>query len=215
MLSLSNYLNKTRNLFLKKFNFYRNYCKLLLRFPNKTDRSLLKLLLRVFDNHSEIIEAGSNSGHLSFYLALIGFKVTLLDILSEPLKIAKSRFDKKGMEARFICSDLRYIDEKWDGVWNTGVVQYYSPNERISLIESICKMGNTVLLVYPKVSHHNFPKSYDNQLPPGIQNCIQYDVTNITTIFANSFNEVHFGQIDVSQLNTDYPFEYIWAKNPR
>ena len=62
------------------------------KFKKTPDKSIYKILKRFSKDKISILEAGSNTGHFSLKLAQEGYKVTLLDILEEPILQAKNLF---------------------------------------------------------------------------------------------------------------------------
>lgn len=180
---------------------------------SKTDKVLLKLLADKFSNVSSLLEAGSNTGHLSMKLAKKGYKITLVDRLEISIIEAKRKFLLEGVEAEFIIEDIRNLNGEWDAVWNSGVVQCYPLEIRNELIDKLCHLGKNILLIFPLVEHSGFPKDFNKDISPGIKGCCEYSVTNIETIISQSFHEIHDGILEAKALGLNYPFRYIFGTN--
>jgi hypothetical protein len=188
----------------------RIYRKLGLK--TKTDRKLLNLIRKVFPNPCSLLEAGSNTGHLSYILSGLNYEVTLLDRLSEPIEKARKKFQLNYVKANFICDDISNVNGNWDGVWNTGVVQCYPSLERVRIVEKLCKLGNAILIIYPDIDNLNIANTFGVEIPPGINGCPEFYVDDIASIVANNFSEVHQGFLSKDQLGTDRGMHYVWGR---
>lgn len=178
---------------------------------NRSERALLDLVFQVFPRPCRLLEAGSNTGHLSLVLAQHGYQVTLLDRLQEPIQQARKSFARKGVQAHFVVGDILDMEGVWDGVWNSGLIQCYEPSARSALINKLCQFAPRVLLIYPDVAHPLFPKHFDPTMPPGIAGCVEYPAPEIPDLLAVHCSEVHHGILSPQRLGLEYPFEYVWG----
>lgn len=178
---------------------------------SRVDKLLLRLLVEVFPKGT-VLEAGSNSGHLSYRLSQLGYAVTLVDILEEPINQARLRFNRANLPGNFIVSDIKDIVGAWDGVWNSGVVQCYPSGQRAELVGATCSLAPRALFIYPDVSHPNFPKQYDPVISPGVAGCVEYDDVDLVPIMAKFYKEIHMGEFSADSLGLPYPMKYVWGK---
>ena len=90
--------------------------------------------------NSSIIELGCGSGHLSACLAKEGYKVTLLDFSKVALKKARQTFEKYNLTGTFIegdILDLSKLSEKYDLIWNSGVMEHFDDENLLKTFSSI------------------------------------------------------------------------------
>jgi 2-polyprenyl-3-methyl-5-hydroxy-6-metoxy-1,4-benzoquinol methylase len=88
------------------------------------------------------IEIGSGIGITSLILAE-NLACTLLDYDENILQKAAVLFEKQQRKARFICCDMFHLDsmqEKYDVVFNSGVVEHYTVEERARLLREYKKV---------------------------------------------------------------------------
>lgn len=107
----------------------------------KIFEEILKIVGNVRDK--KILEAGSGTGVISAELALRGAKVFLLDISERSLLLSQSYFKKKKIEASFILDDLLNLninDQKFDIIWNAGVMEHFTPDEQSKALCNISKI---------------------------------------------------------------------------
>lgn len=184
-------------------------------FQPKVERTILKLLFRFFPDPCGLLEAGSNSGHLSIVLAKLGYKMTLVDRLAKPIALAREEFIRGKINAQFIVDDIRNLNGQWDGVWNTGVVQCYPPEDRLNLVNKLMELAPCVLFIYPDISHPNFPNEFDPNFPPGIAGCFEYSIPELPIIVAQRFKTVRYGTLTKDMLGLPYPMLYVSGNNPQ
>lgn len=89
---------------------------------------------------AKILELGSGSGHLSAYLAMKGYEVSLLDFSTGALEKSKQTFEKYNLNGTFIegdLFDLCNISSDYDLVWNSGVMEHFSDENLLRIFEQI------------------------------------------------------------------------------
>jgi len=191
--------------------FLRNNISNLLHRNGIADKTLLELLKRFFPKPCRLLEAGSNTGHLSLALAKYGYSITLLDCLEEPINAARRIFAGRGHEAEFIVDNILNVEGAWDGVWNTGVLQCYRGCDRQTLVEKLCSLAPACLFVYPDVSHPSFQHTGSCNVTPGLAGCREYFTDDIPDLVANYCQEIRNGQLDARLTGVGFPFEYTYG----
>lgn len=94
---------------------------------------------------AKILELGSGSGHLSACLAEKGYSVSLLDFSLGALKKSQETFDKYDLKGNFIegdLFDLGTISEKYDFVWNSGVMEHFDEDNLEKVFTQIYSVMN-------------------------------------------------------------------------
>lgn len=102
-----------------------------------------------------ILEAGAGTGTSSFQLAKRGSKVTLVDFSKPAIEKMERLFTRGGFEAKFLCNDIRKMDEKddtYDVVFNSGVLEHFSYNDQVSILRElgrVCKPNGRIITMNP------------------------------------------------------------------
>jgi SAM-dependent methyltransferase len=102
------------------------------------------------------IELGSGRGDASVLLAERGADVTLLDATEPALALARRRFDRLGLRARFVQGDLFRAGAEWAGVFDLaislGVIEHFRGPVRTLALESharVLRPGGVVVVSVP------------------------------------------------------------------
>ncbi len=121
--------------------------------PMEKDLSLdiisLLDLLKV-NKGATLLEVGSGSGHLSCLLAQNGYDVTLLDFSKKSIEKSKLTFEKYNVQGKFInldLMDIERIDNQYDLVWNSGVMEHFDDKELIQAFKAISKVTKKYFLI--------------------------------------------------------------------
>lgn len=102
---------------------------------------------------SKLLELGSGSGHLSAYLAMQGYTVTLLDY--SPIAVAKSKelFQKNDLKGDIIQGDLFEIDSEdmdYDLIWNSGVIEHFDNEKLLEFFRKVTSFNcNSFAFIVP------------------------------------------------------------------
>lgn len=106
------------------------------------------------------IEIGSGIGITSLILS-DKLQCTLLDFDKGVLQKASSLFEWKQKKAQFICCDMFHLDtvkEKYDVVFNSGVIEHYNVKQRVMLLreyQKVLKQGGVMVIAVP--NHYCIP----------------------------------------------------------
>jgi len=108
-----------------------------------------RAVLELLPEGGKTLEAGSGGGWQSLALARTG-KVfpTLLDFSQEALNYSQKLFQRENLQARFILEDAFSLGTPdFDLVFNVGVLEHYSHDEQIKLIQAMASRSRKYVLV--------------------------------------------------------------------
>lgn len=96
-----------------------------------------------------ILELGSGSGHISAQLAQKKYQVNLLDFSQNALEKSKFLFNKYKLKANFIEEDIFNLDklnQKFDVIWNSGVMEHFDDKNLKIVFKKIYKKTNKLFI---------------------------------------------------------------------
>lgn len=105
--------------------------------------------------HKRILEAGSGSGRISMRLAQDGAEVTLMDFSIEALEMSQRRYAARGVTAEYVqgpIENMSFTDDTFDVVFNTGVLEHYTPEEQVAQLQEmarVLKPGGLLIVFVP------------------------------------------------------------------
>ena len=93
---------------------------------------------------SSAIEFGCGEGRNAIYMAKHGVTVTALDISPTAIKNAKSIAKENNVDVDFYCQDIfkKSLNDKYDFVYDSGMLHHLPPHRRITYIELLKKILN-------------------------------------------------------------------------
>ena len=123
--------------------FYRRYL---------IEPLLTSVLAREFEAGAKLLHAGCGGGEVDKRV-VSDFRVTALDISPNALELYRAR--NPGVEAVIAnIFDLSEFREKFDGLYNLGVMEHFSPAEIVEILKqfnSVLKPGGKIVLLWPPV----------------------------------------------------------------
>jgi SAM-dependent methyltransferase len=123
--------------------FYRRYL---------IEPLLTSVITREFEVGAKLLHAGCGGGEVDKKV-VSDFQVTALDISPNALDLYRSRHP--GVEAIIKnIFDLSELSDRFDGVYNLGVMEHFSPQEIIEILgqfNNVLKPGGKIVLLWPPV----------------------------------------------------------------
>jgi SAM-dependent methyltransferase len=132
-----------RKLFDVGAHFYRNYL---------IEPLLTGVLSREFARGSKLLHAGCGGGEVDKKV-VSEFQVTALDISPNALALYRSRYPDVETTIGNIF-DLSGLSDKFDGIYNLGVMEHFSPQEIVDILKQFhrtLKPGGKLVLLWPPV----------------------------------------------------------------
>lgn len=169
---------------------------------NILSKSFYEIIKSLIVKTDSILEFGSSSGHVSFQLALEGYKVSLLDIREAPISLAKNHFSKIESNASFFVCDFLSHNIKYDFIWNSGLFQCLEDGKREEFIKHATQISNRLLLFYPE----NHVVTFNNNIP-GVGEAKEYPIDNIPSLVREHTTRQICGKI---KRDNSISFDYFW-----
>jgi SAM-dependent methyltransferase len=132
-----------RKLFDVGAQFYRRYL---------IEPLLTRVMAREFGPGSKLLHAGCGGGEVDKEV-VSNFQVTALDISPNALALYRSRYP--GVETTIgNVFDLSSLKDKFDGIYNLGVMEHFSPAEIVDILKQFnqtLKPDGKLVLLWPPV----------------------------------------------------------------
>lgn len=123
--------------------FYRRYL---------IEPLLTRVMAREFGHGSKLLHAGCGGGEVDKEV-VSNFQVTALDISPNALGLYRSRYP--GVETIIgNIFDLSTLKDKFDGIYNLGVMEHFSPQEIVDILKQfnqVLNSGGKLVLLWPPV----------------------------------------------------------------
>lgn len=177
---------------------------------SRTSQAFYTVLKQVVGHGDRVLEFGSSTGHISFRLAREGHNVTLLDIRPEPINEAREIFAKADVNAQFFVDNFLKHNEPYDVLWNSGLIQCLSREDREQMLKHAATLSNRLLLFYPDTDSSNKVRGADSSKPPGVGDALEYSVADLPEFFCRYYDKVYWGRLPANKLAL--PFDMFWLQ---
>lgn len=171
-----------------------------------------KLLERNTKKEDRICEIGCAGGHFLFHLFRKGYRnLTGIEIRSDEIERTRLQFEQYGIDAELINSDVLSIDQKYDVVFSTGMLQCFSEEDRGKLLEHISKMAPKVIFVVPEIVEK---RNVGSSQKVAVDGCTEYCTGNFEWEMSKFFDEVRSGKMskDILKLKDNFLY-YVCTSN--
>lgn len=132
-----------RKLFDFVASFYRNYL---------IGPYLKKIISKHFKKKQKLLHAGSGGGEVDRFI-IDDYNIKAIDISSNALKIYKSLYQNSEVQ-KVDLFDLSHIKEKYDGIYNLGVMEHFSETEIVQILKQLklkLNRNGKIILFWPPV----------------------------------------------------------------
>lgn len=119
------------------------------------DREIAKEITEIANNlrlpkNASTLETGCGSGHISGLLAKRGYETTLVDFSKIALEKSEEFYQSQKIKGYFVNDNLlsiKNVKQKYDLVWNSGVLEHFTDREILSVFKNLKKITKKYLVV--------------------------------------------------------------------
>lgn len=183
---------------------------------SKISEEIYKVLKKYINKEDAVLEFGSSTGHLSYRLALDGYKnLSLLDIRKDPLDIVEKAFYACGIPANFYHQNFFDHRQKYDIVWNSGCIQCCTDPEKNAWIRHAKELSNKLILFWPDKTKEQRDQDQDqgNCEIKGFDRCKEHDTSRVEIIVADYYKVMMWGVIPKKMAGKPFPFKWVVGVN--
>ena len=116
----------------------------------------------------------------------------------------------KNLNISLSNEDFFNITSKYDAVFSTGLIQWFSPEKRDTFISHLSKISEKAVLTVPKLENDRNLNS--NQLV-GVAGCKEYKTSNICYELSKHYRLVREGEFSVRNNTEEEIFLYYICKH--
>lgn len=132
----------------------------------KEKKPLLERIIKIMPAGGRILEAGCGTAVLSIYLSNLNFQVTSLDNDENMLQLARTIADMFPKKPEFIKKDLfnlDYPDNWFDLSFSHGVLEHFTENDLIKIINNQLKIAKILIFSVPTNYFKQTDKIYGDE----------------------------------------------------
>lgn len=177
---------------------------------SRTSQAFYQVLSSFVRQGESVLEFGSSSGHISFRMARDGHRVTLLDIRPEAIEDAREKFGKAGVSGRFVVGNFLEYAEQHDLLWNSGLLQCLSEQERERLLVHAAQLSKRLFLFYPDTDSQGKVLGVDPGKTPGVDGALEHSVATLPERFCRHYRRVYSGRLPGAGLGLG--FDMLWLQ---
>ena len=178
---------------------------------DEVSQKIGEVFLQNFSKNERILEVGFSCGHFleflneNHYTNLFG-----IEIRRDQFEKTKKLFLSKNLNISLSNEDFFNITSKYDAVFSTGLIQWFSPEKRDTFISHLSKISEKAVLTVPKLENDRNLNS--NQLV-GVAGCKEYKTSNICYELSKHYRLVREGEFSVRNNTEEEIFLYYISKH--
>ena len=178
---------------------------------DEVSQKIGEVFLQNFSKDERILEIGFSCGHFleflneNHYTNLFG-----IEIRRDQFEKTKKLFLSKNLNISLSNEDFFNITSKYDAVFSTGLIQWFSPEKRDTFISHLSKISEKAVLTVPKLENDRNLNS--NQLV-GVAGCKEYKTSNICYELSKHYRLVREGEFSVRNNTEEEIFLYYICKH--
>jgi len=173
---------------------------------------IYRLLITFLRKDQDIIEIGASSGHISYFLGLAGYSITLNEIRKDCIDQIKNTYNKHHVHAEYIHGDLFKIKNHYDFAWNTGLIQCFPYKKQIQFLKHLFFMSEKTLLIYPDTMSKNKKRGTNIKKIPGVDDAKEYSIEKIPSAAAQIFSKTELGELPAEQIQLSYRMYWLYLE---
>lgn len=168
-------------------------------------QKIINLLLENIQKDESILEVGCGSGHISFKMALEGYNISGIEIRKEVAEETQSKFSRANLNAAIYAGDILELNNKYDVIWNSGLLQCLPYDKRQTYLNHISKLANKAIFLVPeRVQDVETTKN----VSIGVAGCKEYCTNDIAYELYQFYNKVKVGRFYKEDIKLEFDFIY-------
>lgn len=165
-----------------------------------------KIMLREFYKNMRILEIGFSGGHFLEFLYENGYKdLSGVEIRKNEYEKTLKQFMKKNIHIELINDDVLKINNVYDAIFSTGLIQCLDESSRKEFLNHVSKMANFAIFTVPNIVNDRNLLSIKQVAVSG---CREYATSNIVYELSKYYLKIRMGVIKKEKTNLNEDFIY-------
>lgn len=179
---------------------------------DKASEEIWKLFKKTFEKDMHICEIGCGGGHFLHKMYVEGYhKLTGVEVREERLKQTKDNFNANDIRVNLIHANVLDVNEKYDAIFSTGLIQCMDSENRDKIIVQMSKMAPLALFTVPEIVNE---RNINSKEKTAVSGCPEFSTGNLDWELSKYYKEIHCGRIPKEKLGVSDDFLYYicWNK---
>lgn len=177
---------------------------------DKVSNEIGKVIRSTFNKNMSICEIGFSGGHFLEWLEDIGYRnLSGIEIRTDQFKKTSEKFLAKGLKSNLICGDVLEIEEQFDGVFSTGLIQCLNKEERLRFIKHVANIAGMAIFTVPEIITD---RNIGSVCKTAVDGCPEYQTSNIPYELSKFYDLVRIGRIEKKLTGINDTFIYYVCK---
>lgn len=170
-----------------------------------------KQLIKYFSKTMRICEVGFSGGHFLQFLDMEGYKnLSGVEIRTEQYDITRKSFEEIGLQIDLINDNVLNIDNKYEALYSTGLLQCLNTADRAKMIEHLSLMAPLAIFVVPEII---CARNLGSKIAIAVNGCEEYSTENLLWELSGFYQDVRSGVMAKEVIRLKDNFIYFVCKN--
>ena len=174
-------------------------------------QKIYNILKENITKKDKILEVGCASAHISSVLKNEGYNIKGVEIRKDAVIETRKKLQKKQIDFEIIIDNVLNIQEKYDVIWSSGLLQCLNEQKRIIYIKHFAQLASKGIFIIP-IRKKYLPAS-NIESPVAVVGCEEFSTNNIPFLLSKYYTKVCFSIIPKETIKMDIDFIYYICTN--
>ena len=140
-----------------------------------------------------------------------GYKnLTGIEIRTEQYETTKKEFKKNGLQISLINANVLDIENKYDALYSTGLLQSLNNTDRTNLIEHVSRLAPLAIFVVPEII---YARNLGSKIDIAVDGCEEYPTGNLLWELSHFYSNIKSGVMNKEEIALKDNFIYFVCCN--
>lgn len=160
-----------------------------------------------------VCEIGFSGGHFLEFLEAEGYqKLTGIEIRKEQYEDTYKRFKSKNSKVELINDDVFNINQEYDAIYSTGLIQCFEKEGRNRLIGHLSKLSGIAIFTVPTIRQD---RNIGSNEAIAVAGCQEYCTDTLAYELSMFYDSVVYGVIDHEDAKIEDDFLYFVCRSAK
>ena len=174
---------------------------------DKASEEIWKILEKNIKKEDRICEVGCAGGHFLAKLYEEDYKnLSGVEIREDEIKRTEQDFVTQGIIVKFINKNVLDVQEKYDVVFTTGLLQCFKESARATLMQHLSKMAKKTIIVVPEICED---RNDSSEQAVAVDGCEEFITGNFEWELSKYYSVVRSGKLNKEKIGLKDNFLYF------